>query len=105
MVTVLVDGDTVETNDTNITNIELGNSYRCKSGNYYMLTGNDSTVQLTLNDLQLQAFEFINQTEFGKGLCFIYCFVVMFSVLTLSSPRLSIHPTKPTKPTKPNSCC
>ena len=65
----LVDGDTAETADTNITNIELGNSYKCNSGITYMMTGdNNSTVFLTLKDLQLQAFQFNNQGEFGKGL-------------------------------------
>lgn len=72
MVTILVDGDTAETNDTEITNIDMGNSYKCESGNSYILTGYNSTVNLTLANLQLQAFNRSNQTEFGKGLCFIY---------------------------------
>ena len=80
MVTVLVDGDTVETSDTEITNIDLGNSYRCKNGTYYELSSANSTVHLTLTDLQLQAFEFNDQTEFGKGPVFLYYLVIMFSV-------------------------
>ena len=76
MVGILVEGDTVETNDTEITNIDVGNSYRCKTGNSYVLTGYNSTVTLTLANLQLQAFEFHNNnTEFGKGVfCLLNCF-------------------------------
>lgn len=66
MVTVVVDGDTLETNVTGITDIELGNSYRCKSGITYNLTSQDSIVRLTLTDLQVQAFNFTKENEFGK---------------------------------------
>ena len=68
VVTVLVDGDTLETNATRITDIDLGNSYRCMSGVTYNLTSPDSTVRLTLTDLQVQAFNFTKQNEFGKCL-------------------------------------
>ena len=81
MVTVLVDGDTVETDDTEITKIDLGNSYRCESGNSYTLTSNNSKVYLTLANLQLQAFKFINHAEFGKGLCLICNCVFSFNII------------------------
>ena len=68
MVTFLVDGDTLETNITGITEIDLGNSYRCLSDVTYNLTSQDSTVQLTLTDLQVQAFNFTKEKEFGKCL-------------------------------------
>ena len=68
MVTILVDGDTLKTDTTGITDIELGNSYRCMNGITYNLTSQNSTVLLTLTDLQIQAFNFTKQKEFGNGL-------------------------------------
>ena len=74
---ILVGGDTSETNVTGITGVDLGSSYKCMSGVTYNLTGQDSTVQLTLTDLQVQAFNFTKPREFGKGMwCFMLCFLV-----------------------------
>lgn len=64
------------THATRITNIDLGNSYRCDNGITYSLIGDDnSTVSLTLTNLQLQAFNFTKPKEFGKGIllfCYLY---------------------------------
>jgi len=77
VVTIAVgDGDVMETDDTKITNINLGNSYRCDNGITYNLTSNDnSVVSLTLTNLQLQAFNFTKPKEFGKGL--LVCIMIL----------------------------
>ena len=79
----LVVGDTLETKVTGITGIKLGDSYRCMSGVTYNLTSQSSTVQLTLTDLQVQAFNFTMPEEFGKGMCMVfyavfvhYCYLI-----------------------------
>ena len=73
----LVVGDTLETKVTGITGIKLGNSYRCMSGVTYNLTSQSSTVQLTLTDLQVQAFNFTKPEEFGKGM---WCFMLSLCI-------------------------
>ena len=79
----------MKTTDTGITNVELGNSYKCDSGIAYMMTGdNNSTVYLTLKDLQLQVFQFNSPGEFGEGLyCFIKC-LLCFQFFALCSHRM-----------------
>lgn len=79
MVTIVVGGDTVQTSTTGFTNIDLGDSYKCIDGSIYKMTGNVSTVELTLTDLQVQVFNFSKPKEFGEGLqCFYHCVSVLY---------------------------
>ena len=84
MVTVLVSGDTVRTDTTGITNIDLGDSYKCIDGSTNEMASSVSTVKLTLTDLQVQVFNFSKPTEFGEGLQCFYplCFSIIFIVFS-----------------------
>lgn len=62
-----ISGDTVRTDTTGITNIDLGDSYKCIDGSTYEMASSVSTVKLTLTDLQVQVFNFSKPTEFGEA--------------------------------------
>ena len=80
----------MDTTDTGITNVELGSSYKCNRDITYTMTGDNSTVYLTMKDLQLQAFRFNSQGEFGKGLhllSLVNCVLILHFIAKECAPK------------------